>query len=162
MLAGTRVTNSPKGPCGTVDRRRPARVEAHGPGPSLCARGGAGFPQPRAGAGTQPALHLTHPGGPVHGPVRHLCTAPPARSAPPSASPSCRSPRTLTSDTGLRLPPVPCPTVHRASPPDSTNRIPAQLDRQAKAIEDVAPVSLLLGSGLERAWECGEPRFQFF
>lgn len=113
-------------------------VEAREPGSGLRARGGAGFSRPRVGAGTQPALRLTHRGGPAHGPAQHWCTVPPARSAPPSASPFCRRPRTLTSDTGLCLPPVPCPRVHRASPPDSINQSPAQLDRQAKAIEDVA------------------------
>lgn len=114
-----------------------AQVEARGPGSSLRARGWAGFSRPRAGAGTQPELGLTHRGGPAHGPVQHWCTVPPARSAPPLASPSCRRPRTFTSETGLCLPPVPCPRVHRAAPPDRTNRSPTQLDRQTKAIDDV-------------------------
>lgn len=34
----------------------------------------------------------THPGGLARGPARRWCTEPPARSAPPSASPSCRLP----------------------------------------------------------------------
>lgn len=125
-----------------------AQVEARGPGSSLRARGGAG---------TQPALRLTHRGGPAHGPAQHLCTAPPARSAPPSASPSCRRPCTLTSETGLCLPPVSYPRVHRASPPDSTNQSPAQLDRQAKAIEDVVPCLCFRVLGLSVPESVGSP-----
>lgn len=50
---------------------------------ALGARGGAGTTRLRAEA-------QTHRGGPALGPARRWCTAPPARSAPPSASPSCR------------------------------------------------------------------------
>lgn len=112
-------------------------------------------------AGTQPTLRLTHREGPARGPAQHWCTAPPARSAPPSTSPSCRRQSPLTSATGLRLPPVPSPTVHRAALPGSTNRSRAQLDHQAKAIEGprraLRSSSLLLGSGLERSWSVESP-----
>lgn len=39
----------------------------------------------RSGSGISPG---PHPAGPARGPARRWCTAPPARSAPPSASPS--------------------------------------------------------------------------
>lgn len=112
---------------------------AGGPGQAPASAHAAGRFLPGARrARTQPAPRLTHREGPARGPAQRWCTAPPARSAPPSASPSCRRPSPLTSATGPRLPPAPCPRVHRAALPDLTNRSRARLGHQAKAIEGAA------------------------
>lgn len=107
-------------------------------------------------AGTQPALRLTHREGPARGPAQHWCTAPPARSTPPSASPSCR--RQSPPHLGHRPAPPASAESHSAPrraarqyqsqpraarPPGESNR------RLRRALRSS---SLLQGSGLERSW----------
>lgn len=78
---------------------------------------------PEARPGDGPPSPRTHPEGQARGPARRWCTAPPARSAPPSASPYCRLPLPAR---GPRLPPAtqssrPAPRP----PPGSTSRTAA-------------------------------------
>lgn len=76
----TRAAAAPRPLCGPACR--PARAE-------LRPRGTRGTRGPEARPGPGPR---THPEGRARGPARRWCTAPPARSAPPSASPYCRPP----------------------------------------------------------------------
>lgn len=117
------ICNTRKTQAGAVPVQ-PAGVGAQnaglrGPSPQLSSHAAGRGPEAGRGDGRL-SPPRTHPGGPARGPARRWCTAPPAQSAPPSASPSCclpcpvLGPPPASRDTELPACPTPAARQHQS------------------------------------------------